>query len=167
MQNKLNLKIKFRESFRPFAPSVLEEHQDHWFSSEIKNYYMLFINDVLNANLKDKFTKGLEKLNKVESKIKSVTHVDLTARVQAVSKKFNKDFYNLINEFYKISGVPILINTSFNVRGEPIVNSPKDAIRCFLGTNLDYLVLENFIIDKKQQEEYLLKCNHSISFNKD
>ena len=167
MQKNLNLKIKFRESFRPFAPSVLEEHQDQWFSSEIRNYYMLFINDVLNASLKDKFTKGLEKLNKVESKIKSVTHVDLTARVQAVSKKFNKDFYNLINEFYKISGVPILINTSFNVRGEPIVNSPKDAIRCFLGTNLDYLVLENFIIDKKQQEEYLLKSNHSISFEKD
>lgn len=167
MQKNLNLKIKFRESFRPFAPSVLEEYHDQWFSSEIKNYYMLFINNVINSSLRNKDAEGLNKLEEVESKIKSVTHVDLTARVQAVSKKFNESFYKLISEFYKITGVPILINTSFNVRGEPIVNSPEDAIKCFLGTNLDFLVIENFIIDKKLQDEYLLKSNHSISFNKD
>ena len=167
MQKNLNLKIKFRESFRPFAPSVLEEYQEMWFSSEIKNYYMLFINDVINSEIQNKNIKGLNKLEEVKSKIKSVTHVDLTARVQAVSKKFNENFHKLISEFNKITGVPILINTSFNVRGEPIVNSPNDAIKCFLGTNLDFLILEDYIIDKKLQEDYLLKSNHSISFNKD
>tara|TARA_A100001011_G_C14315433_1_gene847751 strand:- start:3203 stop:5038 length:1836 start_codon:yes stop_codon:yes gene_type:complete len=167
MQKKLNLKIKFRESFRPFAPSVLEEYQNEWFSSEIKNYYMLFINDVLNSKLLKNTNKGFQKLENIESKIKSVTHVDLTARVQTVCKKNNPKFYKLINEFYKITGIPIVINTSFNVRGEPIVNSPSDAIQCFLGTNLDFLVLEDYIIDKTEQNDYLIKSNHSISFDKD
>ena len=167
MQKDLNLKIKFRESFRPFAPSVLEEHHDEWFSSEIKNYYMLFINKVLDSKITDNKAKGLDKLDCINSKIKSVTHVDLTARVQSISKKVNRSFHDLISEFYKITNVPILINTSFNVRGEPIVNSPRDAIKCFLGTNLDYLVIENFIISKKDQSEHLLKNNHSITFDKD
>ncbi len=167
MQKNLNIKIKFRESFRPFAPSVLEEHHDKWFSSEVKNPYMLFINKVLESKIVDINANGIDKLNSVESKIKSVTHVDLTARVQSISKKINSNFHNLITEFHKITNVPVLINTSFNVRGEPIVNSPKDAIKCFLGTNLDYLVLENFIISKKDQFEHLLKNNHSINFYKD
>ncbi len=167
MQKELNLKIKFRESFRPFAPSVLEEHHDKWFSSEVKNFYMLFINKVLDSKIIDINAKGIDKLNSIESKIKSVTHVDLTARVQSISKKINPNFHSLISEFYKITNVPMLINTSFNVRGEPIVNSPKDAIKCFLGTNLDYLVLENFIISKKDQSEHLLKNNHAITFDKD
>ena len=167
MQRDLNLKIKFRESFRPFAPSILEEHHDKWFSSEIKNNYMLFVNKVLDSKIIDHDAKGLDKLNAIESVIKSVTHVDLTARVQSVSNKLNSNFHNLITEFYKLTKVPVLINTSFNVRGEPIVNSPKDAIKCFLGTNLDFLVLENFIICKKDQPEHLLKNNHSITFDKD
>ena len=127
---------------------------------------MLFINDVINSEIQNKNIKGLNKLEQVKSKIKSVTHVDLTARVQAVSKKFNENFHKLISEFNKITGVPILINTSFNVRR---TNSkfPNDAIKCFLGTNLDFLILEDYIIDKKLQEDYLLKSNHSISFNKD
>ena len=134
---------------------------------EIKNNYMLFVNKVLDSKIIDHDAEGLDKLNAIGSAIKSVTHVDLTARVQSISYKLNSNFHNLINEFYKLTNVPVLINTSFNVRGEPIVNSPKDAIKCFLGTNLDFLVLENFIISKKDQPEHLLKNNHSITFDKD
>ena len=166
MQKNLNLKIKFRESFRPFAPSILEDQHSEWFSSEVKNDYMLFINKVLNSDLSDQAI-GFDKLNSVKSKIKSVTHVDQTARVQSVNKKFNTNFYNLINEFYKITGVPILINTSFNVRGEPIVNSPEDAIKCFFGTNLDILVLENFVVEKIAQKDNLMTYKYSVSFEKD
>ena len=99
---------------------------------------MLFVNKVLDSKIIDHDAEGLDKLNAIESAIKSVTHVDLTARVQSISNKLNSNFHNLINEFYKLTNVPVLINTSFNVRGEPIVNSPKDAIKCFLGTNLDF-----------------------------
>ena len=166
MQKNLNLKIKFRESFRPFAPSILEDQHNEWFSSEVKNDYMLFINKVLNSDLSDQAI-GFDKLDSVKSKIKSVTHVDQTARVQSVNKKFNTNFYNLINEFYKITGVPILINTSFNVRGEPIVNSPEDAIKCFFGTNLDILVLENFVVEKIAQKDNLMTYKYSVSFEKD
>ena len=128
---------------------------------------MLFVNKVLDSKIIDHDAEGLDKLNAIESAIKSVTHVDLTARVQSINNKLNSKFHNLITEFYKLTNVPVLINTSFNVRGEPIVNSPKDAIKCFLGTNLDFLVLENFIISKKDQPKHLLKNNHSISFDKD
>ncbi len=166
MQRKLNLKIKFRESFRPFAPSVLEDHHEKWFSSEIKNDYMLFINNVLNSRM-DKNISGFKKLDNINSPVKSVTHVDLTARVQSVSKNFNKKFYNLIKEFHKLTGVPILINTSFNVRGEPIVNSPEDALKCFFGTNLDFLVLENYVVEKSVQKDNLMTYKYSISFEKD
>ena len=166
MQRNLNLKIKFRESFRPFAPSVLEDHHSKWFSSEIKNDYMLFINNVLNSEI-DSDSRGFTKLDNINSPIKSVTHVDLTARVQSVNKNFNEKFYNLIEEFYKITGVPILINTSFNVRGEPIVNSPEDALKCFFGTNLDFLVLENFVVEKSLQKDNLLTYKYSMSFEKD
>ena len=166
MQRNLNLKIKFRESFRPFAPSILEDHHNKWFSSEIKNDYMLFINNVLNSEI-DSDSRGFTKLDNINSPIKSVTHVDLTARVQSVNKNFNKKFYNLIEEFYKITGVPILINTSFNVRGEPIVNSPEDALKCFFGTNLDFLVLENFVVEKSLQKDNLLTYKYSMSFEKD
>ena len=128
---------------------------------------MLFVNKVLDSKIIDHDAEGVDKLNAIESAIKSVTHVDLTARVQSINNKLNSKFHNLITEFYKLTNVPVLINTSFNVRGEPIVNSPKDAIKCFLGTNLDFLVLENFIISKKDQPKHLLKNNHSISFDKD
>ena len=146
MQKNLNLKIKFRESFRPFAPAVLEEEHEKWFSSEIKNEFMLFINKVLNSSKDNNDVNGFDQMYTIQSPIRSVTHVDLTARVQSVRKKFNSRFYFLIKEFFDITGVPILINTSFNVRGEPIVNSPEDALKCFLGTNLDILVLDHVII---------------------
>lgn len=155
MQKNLNLKTKFREGFRPFAPAVLEEKFDKWFSSEIKNPYMLFLNNVLDFSI-DTSVKNFEKLNYVKSQIKPVAHVDGSARVQSVSKKQNKKFYDLIEAFEKKSGIPILINTSFNLRGEPIVHSMEDALKCFLSNNIDFLVLENCIIDKNQIPEYLL-----------
>ena len=168
MQRKLNLKIKYRESFRPFAPAVLEEDSDEWFSSEVKNEYMLFINKVKDANLTNGGTiEGLDKLKYIDSKISSVTHVDLTARVQVVKEKTNNDFYNLIKEFKKITGIPILINTSFNVRGEPIVNTPEDAIKAFLGTEIDILVLNNFFVIKSDQHDYLFTKKYASTFGKD
>jgi carbamoyltransferase len=171
MQKKLNLKIKFRESFRPFAPSVLSEYQNDWFSSEIKNEYMLFINKVLNANInKDKkkqIINSFDMLDNIDSKIAAITHVDLTARVQSVYKSKNPKFHELIRQFYILTGIPLLINTSFNVRGEPIVETPEDAIKCFLGTDIDVLVLNNYIIEKNDQKEYLLKKKHSLKFEKD
>ena len=141
-----------------------EDHQANGFH-KIKKI-MLFINNVLNSEI-DSDSRGFTKLDNINSPIKSVTHVDLTARVQSVNKNFNEKFYNLIEEFYKITGVPILINTSFNVRGEPIVNSPEDALKCFFGTNLDFLVLENFVVEKSLQKDNLLTYKYSMSFEKD
>ena len=149
MQKLLNLKIKFRESFRPFAPSVLYEDAKKWFDLKVESPYMLIV-----ANLKKK-GKAVSKLEKTVSKIPAVTHVDYSARIQTVKNKKLK-YYKLLKEFKKITGVPILVNTSFNIRGEPIVCSPQDAINCFLGTDLDLLVLENFIIYKKEQDKSLI-----------
>jgi carbamoyltransferase len=155
MQKDLNLKTKFREGFRPFAPAVIEEKFNKWFTSEIKNPYMLFLNNVLDFSI-DLNIEGFEKLNSIKSPIMPVTHVDGSARVQSVSKKQNKKFYDLIEAFEKKSGIPILINTSFNLRGEPIVHSIEDAVKCFLSNNIDFLVLENCILDKKEMPENLL-----------
>jgi carbamoyltransferase len=166
MQKNLNLKIKFRESFRPFAPTVLEEEHENWFSSEVKNEFMLFINKVLNSS-RDNNLDGFDQMDKIQSPINSVTHVDLTARVQSINSKYNPRFYYLIKEFFDLTGVPILINTSFNVRGEPIVNNPEDAIKCFFGTNLDLLVLENYVIDKLEQKDNLFTYKYSTNFQKD
>ena len=149
MQKLLNLKIKFRESFRPFAPSVLYEDAKKWFDLKVESPYMLIV-----ANLKKK-GKVVSNLEKTVSKIPAVTHVDYSARIQTVKNKKLK-YYKLIREFKRITGVPILVNTSFNIRGEPIVCSPQDAINCFLGTELDLLVLENFIIYKKEQDKSLI-----------
>ena len=154
MQSDLNLKIKFRESFRPFAPSVLHEKTNEWFDTNLSSPYMLFIAELnknkilLNKKKINKF-KGLNKLNKKISIVPAITHVDHTARLQTVTKKNNKFFYLLISKFYEYTGCPMVINTSFNIRGEPIVMTPQDAYKCFLKTNLDILVLENFIISKK------------------
>ena len=166
MQKNLNLKIKFRESFRPFAPTVLVEEHENWFSSEVKNEFMLFINKVLNSS-RDNDVDGFDQMDKIQSPINSVTHVDLTARVQSINSKYNPRFYYLIKEFFDLTGVPILINTSFNVRGEPIVNNPEDAIKCFFGTNLDLLVLENYVIDKLEQKDNLFTYKYSTNFQKD
>ncbi len=151
MQKNLNLKVKFRESFRPFAPAVLEEDLKEWFDTEEGNPYMLVVSDVKKNKLITQTIKkkGFDQLNQKRSEIPAITHVDNSARVQIVDKNLNERFYNLIKEFKNITQVPILINTSFNIRGEPIVSSVKDAFRCFMGTNLDILVCGNYVMDKK------------------
>ena len=159
MQKKLNLKIKFRESFRPFAPSILDEHKSDWFELEKISPYMLMVAYVnkqkriaLDRNAK---CLGLEMLNQIRSTIPAVTHVDYTARVQTVKKSLNPMYYAIINEFYQRTSCPIVINTSFNIRGEPIVCSPEDAYRCFMGTGLDILIMENSILYKEEQDSSL------------
>ena len=162
MQKELNLKIKFRESFRPFAPSVLREDVNDWFEFNDDSPYMLFGSEVKkNKQIKmeenDEKLFGIDKLNVKRSVIPAITHVDYSARIQTVHKETNPKYYDLINEFKKKTGCPVLVNTSFNVRGEPIVCSVEDAFNCFMGTNLDMLVIENFILHKENQDKSLIK----------
>ena len=162
MQKDLNLKIKFRESFRPFAPSVLREAVSEWFNLNYDSPYMLLVADVekskqVSMTDMDKKLFGIDKLNIKRSTIPAVTHVDYSARIQTVHKNTNPKYYDLINEFNNITKCPVLVNTSFNVRGEPIVCSIEDAFNCFMGTNLDILVIENFIMFKDDQEKQLIK----------
>ena len=162
MQKELNLKIKFRESFRPFAPSILREDVFDWFELNDDSPYMLLVSEVnktkqIRMTDHDKKLFGIEKLNIKRSSIPAVTHVDYTARIQTVHKETSPKYYSLLTEFKKNTGCPILVNTSFNVRGEPIVCSVNDAFNCFMGTNLDILVIENFILYKKDQDKSLLK----------
>jgi carbamoyltransferase len=159
MQKNLNLKIKFRESFRPFAPSVLAGEVSNWFDLDSISPYMLKVARVAENCLLDvaENLTGLDKLNQVRSTIPAVTHVNNTARIQTVDGVHNNRYHSLINEFYKLTGCPILINTSFNVRGEPIVCTPEDAFNCFMGTNLDYLVIDNFVLAKVDQSQDLVK----------
>ncbi len=162
MQKNLNLKVKFRESFRPFAPAVLYEDVSEWFDINEESPYMLFVAQVLKKHWiksKDDYSElfGIDKLNLVRSLIPAVTHVDYSARIQTVHKETNPKFYSLISRFKEITGFPILINTSFNVRGEPIVCTPEDAFRCFMGTNIDTLVIENIYLDKEEQKKELLE----------
>ncbi len=157
MQKKLNLKIKFRESFRPFAPSILEEQVSNYFDYEGQSSYMLMVARVrkellINKKLKIKDTDIIDQINNIRSKIPAITHIDYSARLHTVSKKTNLIYYKLLEEFFKITGFPILINTSFNIRGEPIVESPHDAFNCFMGTNLDYLVCGNYLLKKSNQK---------------
>ena len=160
MQKKLNLKVKFRESFRPFAPSVLREDVNRYFELDCDSPYMLLVADIKNEiKVKDNNPNtlfGIEKLNQKRSIIPAVTHVDYSARIQTVRKETNEKFYKLLQAFKKRTGCSVLINTSFNVRGEPIVCNPKDAIKCFLGTDLDILVMNNFIVHKTNQDTSLL-----------
>ena len=162
MQKNLNLKVKFRESFRPFAPSILKEDLSKWFDLEVESPYMLLVTDI-SKDKKIEMTEeehklfGIEKLNIKRSKIPAVTHVDYTARIQTVDKKTNHIYYDLISKFKEKTGCPILVNTSFNIRGEPIVNTPIEAFNCFMGTDLDYLVIGNCILDKKKQNQSLEK----------
>ena len=156
MQKELNLKIKFRESFRPFAPSVLREDVNEWFDLDIDSPYMLLVSQVkkekqIQMKKEDENLFGIEKLNVKRSNIPAVTHVDYSARVQTVHKNTNPRYYDLIKEFKKITNCPVLVNTSFNVRGEPIVCSIEDAFNCFMGTNLDILVIEDFVLFKENQ----------------
>lgn len=156
MQKVMNLKIKNRESFRPFAPSVLGEQIDDYFEMEHASPYMLFVADVkqnrrISLNAQDAKLSGIEKLNLPRSDIPAVTHVDYSARIQTVHKETNPRYYNLLEQFKKITGVAVLVNTSFNVRGEPIVCTPEDAYRCFMRTRMDYLILENCLLSKVEQ----------------
>tara|TARA_A100001011_G_scaffold318480_1_gene338270 strand:- start:692 stop:2527 length:1836 start_codon:yes stop_codon:yes gene_type:complete len=156
MQKNLNLKVKYRESFRPFAPSILREDLTEWFDVNVDSPYMLLVSKI-NSQKKIEMTReqknlfGIDQLNIKRSEIPAVTHVDYTARIQTVSKITNKRYYDLISKFKEKTGCPVIVNTSFNVRGEPIVNSPKDAFRCFMGTELDYLVIGNCVLEKSKQ----------------
>jgi carbamoyltransferase len=171
MQKELNLKVKFRESFRPFAPSILSEDVDEWFDLKNPSPYMLLVADIkksLRIKMTEKEEKlfGIEKLNIKKSKIPAVTHVDYSSRVQTVHHETNPRYYKLLKKFKQITGCPILVNTSFNIRGEPIVCTIDDAFKCFMGTNLDILVLEDFILFKSEQDE-TLKNDYKNKFSLD
>ena len=162
MQKNLNLKVKYRESFRPFAPAVLFEKVSEWFEINSESPYMLFVADVkktkqIQMTNEEKKFFGIDKLNIKRSSIPSVTHIDYSARIQTVHKETNLMFYKLIEEFERITKYPVLVNTSFNVRGEPIVCTATDAFNCFMGTDLDVLVCNNFILYKENQKKDLLK----------
>ena len=162
MQKELNLKIKFRESFRPFAPSVLREDVNEWFELDNDSPYMLLVSEIkkskqIPTKLEDKNLFGIDKLKIKRSSIPAITHVDYSARIQTVHEETNSRYYDLIKEFKKNTNCSVLVNTSFNVRGEPIVCSIEDAFNCFMGTNLDILVLEDFILFKDQQDKSLIK----------
>ena len=170
-QKNLNLKVKYRESFRPFAPSVLKEDLPEWFDMSVDSPYMLLVANI-NPTKKIEMTNeqkklfGIDKLNIKRSQIPAVTHVDYSARVQTVSKINNNRYYDLISKFKEKTGCPVIVNTSFNVRGEPIVNTPIDAFNCFMGTELDYLVIGNCILDKLKQDQ-TLKKNYINEFELD
>jgi carbamoyltransferase len=171
MQTTLNLKVKYRESFRPFAPSVLSENASEWFELETDSPYMLFVSDVKKSRqiqMTDKQEElfGIEKLNVPRSEIPAVTHVDYSARIQTVHAETNPQYHKLISRFYEITGCPVIVNTSFNVRGEPIVCTPEDAFRCLMGTELDLLVIGNAIL-KKEDQDPSLQIDYSDTFELD
>src|SRR4051794_22141145 len=157
MQKTLNLKVKYRESFRPFAPAVLREDVADWFTIDSDSPYMLLVADVVPERCRtmsdaEKDLFGIDKLNVVRSEIPAVTHVDYSARVQTVHRETNPRYHALITAFKERTGCPVLVNTSFNVRGEPIVCTPTDAYRCFMGTGIDMLVIGNCVLEKAQQD---------------
>jgi carbamoyltransferase len=171
MQKNLNLKIKFRESFRPFAPSILFEEARNWFEINTDSPYMLLVADIkkqmqIPMTEKQEGLFGIDKLNIKRSKIPAITHVDYSARIQTVHPETNPKYYSLIKRFHEITGCPILVNTSFNIRGEPIVCTIKDAFNCFMGTDLDILVCENYILYKEKQDKKLIK-NYKAKFDLD
>ena len=169
MQRTLNLKVKYRESFRPFAPAVMREDASEWFELECDSPYMLLVADVREDKrlaVSDAEKSGLEKLKVARSQIPAVTHVDYSARVQTVSSDVNPRFHALLSQFKALTGIPVLVNTSFNVRGEPIVCTPEDAFRCFMATELDLLVIGNCIL-KKAEQDSALKIDYSDAFELD
>jgi carbamoyltransferase len=156
MQAVMNLKIKFRESFRPFAPAVLREHVADWFELDADSPYMLLVARVAAKRCfataeAERGLWGIDRLNVARSEIPAVTHVDHSARIQTVRRETNPLFHDILQAFYERTGCPVLVNTSFNVRGEPIVCTPQDAYRCFMRTEMDALVLETFVLDKAEQ----------------
>lgn len=157
MQSKMNLKIKYRESFRPFAPTVLADKVSEWFDLDKESPYMLLVAPVaqskrINGQAAKSELKGIDKLKVKRSQIPAVTHVDYSARIQTVKRSDNPLYHDMINAFYKKTGCPVIINTSFNVRGEPLVCSPEDAFKCFMRTEMDCLIMENILLDKKDQK---------------
>ncbi len=171
MQKDLNLKVKYRESFRPFAPSVLIEDVSEWFDINEESPYMLLVSNVnknkqIKMNEEQKKLFGINKLNIKRSEIPATTHVDYSARIQTVHKGTNPKYFNLLKKFKEKTGCPVMVNTSFNVRGEPIVNTPEDAFNCFMGTELDKLVIGNCYLDKKKQDQNLKK-DYSSQFELD
>jgi carbamoyltransferase len=167
MQKELNLKVKFRESFRPFAPSILREDVNKWFDIDVDSPYMLLVAEI-NSEHKIAMTQenekqfGIEKLNTARSSIPAVTHIDYSSRIQTVHEETNPRYHKLIKKFKELTGCPVLINTSFNVRGEPIVESPRDAFKCMMGTNIDMLVVGNAILYKEKQNLNLRKSYEGI-----
>jgi len=162
MQKNLNLKVKYRESFRPFAPSILKENLIDWFDLKTESPYMLMVAEIkeekkIEMSNEQKKLFGIDKLNIKRSDIPAVTHIDYSARVQTVTKDTNKYYYDLIQKFKEKTGCPVVVNTSFNVRGEPIVNTPIDAFNCFMGTELDFLIIGNCVLDKSKQDPNLKK----------
>jgi len=171
MQKNLNLKVKYRESFRPFAPSILREDLYNWFDINIDSPYMLMVANVksekiIKMNEEQKKLFGIEKLNIKRSEIPAVTHVDYSARIQTVHKETNSKYFKLLEKFKKKTKCPVIVNTSFNVRGEPIVNTPEDAFNCFMGTNLDKLVIGNCYLEKIKQKSSL-KRDYTKKFELD
>ena len=171
MQKLLNLKVKYRESFRPFAPSVLREHVAEWFELDGDSPYMLIVADVAPGRRKEMTAAeeklfGIDKLNVPRSDIPAVTHVDYSARIQTVHADTNPAYHALISRFHVLTGCPVIVNTSFNVRGEPIVCTPEDAFRCLMGTELDLLAIGNCILRKADQDP-ALKLNYKDAFDLD
>jgi carbamoyltransferase len=157
VQKQLNLKVKYRESFRPFAPSVLREHVSEWFDLDVDSPYMLLVADVrknkqITMTDEDQKLFGIDKLNIPRSEIPAVTHVDYSARVQTVHESTNPKYHRLISKFYDLTGCPVIVNTSFNIRGEPIVNTPEDAFHCLMGTEMEFLAVGNCVLRKEDQD---------------
>jgi carbamoyltransferase len=172
MQSVMNLKIKYRESFRPFAPSVLREHVTEWFELDYDSPYMMLVADVVPSRRREmseeeKGLFGISKLNIKRSEIPAVTHVDYSARIQTVRRETNPLYWEIIEAFRQKTGCPIIVNTSFNVRGEPIVCTPEDSYRCFMRTEMDYLVLETCVLDKKDQPEFVEQKDWRSEFKLD
>ena len=172
MQSIINKKIKFRESFRPFAPTVLLEHAQDYFDLNCESPYMLLVAPLkedkrLPLTAEQDRLFGIEKLKVKRSNLPAITHVDYSSRVQTVKRNDNPRYYDMINEFYKLTGYPVVINTSFNVRGEPIVCSPDDAYKCFMRTNMDYLIIGNFLLDKTEQNSSEIKTGDLSVFEPD
>jgi len=172
MQSVMNLKIKYRESFRPFAPSVLREHVADWFELDYESPYMMLVADVVASRRREmseeeKGLFGISKLNIKRSEIPAVTHVDYSARIQTVRRESNPLYWEIIEAFRQKTGCPVIVNTSFNVRGEPIVCTPEDSYRCFMRTEMDYLVLETCVLDKKEQPRFTEKTDWKSEFTLD
>jgi len=167
----LNLKVKYRESFRPFAPSVLREHVSDWFELDGDSPYMLLVAGVAPQRRREMTPSeqnlfGIEKLNIPRSEIPAVTHVDYSARIQTVHRETNPRYHALLEAFHQRTGCPVIVNTSFNVRGEPIVCTPEDAFRCFMGTEIEALAVGNCFLRKEDQDP-ALKRNYESAFEAD